>query len=296
MARSFRRRAVWLGSARLEVNLLDPTSGTSLVRCKTPKSVPLFEKGRAMKTFFFGSVVVVSLFLAASSALAQAVLPPLVYITEIHVKPGQTAAYEAARHDVIAHLRATRSSFGFTESRGEDQVYRRITPIDDYADLDGMFAERAENPLARGILARLDEAVDHNSSWVVRPRPDLGYTPGTPRLTEGEIGLFRYAFLYFRRDARAEFEPRLKALAAAFESHGSPNGLVVAQVVVGADTPMYLVRIAARDARDFYEQQASQSPEMAADVQGAIRNLRQLYRRMDTSLNTVVPELAYQPN
>ena len=249
-----------------------------------------------MKSFVFAFVVLTCLLSTVPAALVAQETPPLVYITEIHVKPGQTAVYEAARREVIAHLRATRSSLGFTESRGEDQVYRRITPIENYAALDAMFAERAANPLARDILDRLDQAVDHNESWVVRPRPDLGYAPANPRLSEDDVGLFRYGFIYFRRDARAEFEPRLKALASVFERHGSPNGLVVGQVAMGADFPMYLIRIAARDARDFYDQQASQSPEMATDVQRALTNLRQLYRRMETSLNTVVPELAYQPN
>jgi hypothetical protein len=72
--------------------------------------------------------------------------------------------------------------------------------------------------------------------------------------------------------------------------------MVVGQVVSGPDMPMYLLRFSALDAGDYYQQQASQSPEMAADVQGAIADLRQLYRRFDISLNTVLPELSYQPN
>ena len=97
-----------------------------------------------------------------------------------------------------------------------------------------------------------------------------------------------------RQRARIDSDTGLPASGRV--RHGSPNGMVVGQVVAGSDFPVYLVRIPARDARDFYEQQASQSPEMAADLQRAIGNLRELYRRMHTSLNTVVPELAYQPN
>jgi len=110
------------------------------------------------------------------------------------------------------------------------------------------------------------------------------------------LGLLRYGFLYFRRDARAEVEPRLKALAAVFERDNSPNGMGVAQVVSGPDMPMYLLRFPALDVGDYYQQQALQSPEMSANVQGAIADLRQLYRRFDISFNTVVPELSYQPN
>jgi hypothetical protein len=81
-----------------------------------------------------------------------------------------------------------------------------------------------------------------------------------------------------------------------FERNDSPNGMGVAQVVSGPDMPMYLIRLPALDATDYYQQQALQSPEMAADVQGAIAELRQLYRRFDISLNTVIPELSYQSN
>ena len=248
-----------------------------------------------MKTHLIGCIAISSFALAGCDALAQNA-PRLMRATEIHVKPGQMVAYEAARLDLIAHLRATGSPFGFTESRGENQVYRRLTPLENYATLDTMSARRAEHPVSPDILDRLNAAVDHNSHSVVRPRPDLGYQPASRRLSPDEVGLLRYAFLYIRRDARAEVEPRLKALAAVFERNDSPNAMSVAQVVSGPDTPMYLIRIPALDAGDYYQEQASQSPEMAADVQAAIADLRQLYRRFDISLNTVVPELSYQPN
>jgi hypothetical protein len=252
-------------------------------------------EGGIMKNCLIGFVAVSSFAFAGCDALGQNAAQ-LIRATEIHVKPGQTVAYEAARRDLIAHLRATGSPFGFTESRSENQVYRRLTPLENYATLDAISARRAEHPVSPDILARLDDAVEHTSFSVVRTRPDLGYQPATPRLSQDEVGLLRYGFLYFRRDARAEVGPRLKALAAVLERNNSPNGMGVAQVVSGPDMPMYLLRFPALDADDYYQQQASQSPEMAADVQGAIADLRQLYRRFDISLNTVVPELSYQPN
>ncbi len=220
-----------------------------------------------------------------------------VRVHQIHVKPGMTAQYEAARKDLIAEFAKHKYSYGFTESRGENLVYRRVIQLDNWADLDRRSAEgaRIRPSLDPSIRRRLDEAVDHLTYWTFRTRPDLAYTPDNPRLSPEEVGFHHYVFLYLRRGIGNEFDETLKKLLDLRKKHLPGDVITVAQAVTGSDVPMLLIRIPAKDAADYYAQTQRLQSAAGAEQQRLIEQLRRSYRKLEQSNNTVLPELSYQP-
>ncbi len=218
-------------------------------------------------------------------------------VIQIHVKPGMTAQYEAARKDLIAEYAKHKFSYGLTESRGENLIYRRVVPLDNWADLDRRSAElaRLRTSLDPSIRRRLGEAVDHLSYWTFRTRPDLAYTPDNQRLSPEEVGFHHYVFLYLRRGTGNEFDETLKKLLDLRKKHLPGDVFTVARAVSGSDVPMRLIRIAAKDAADYYAQNKRLRSAAGAEQQSLIEQLRQSYRKLETSNNTLVPGLSYQP-
>ncbi len=251
-----------------------------------------------MKSKLLISLVVLCLGLGLSTVTAQTPSDgQFVRVLQVHVKPGMTAQYEAARKDLIAHLAANRFSYPFSVSRGEDLVYRSITPLESWADLDKRSAEQAKilSSLDSSIRSRLDETIDHLTHWTFRTRPDLAYTPENSRLSTEEVGLHHYAFLYLRRGTGNEVDEAFKNLRDLLKKHGPGDGLVVAQAVTGPDLPMLLVRISAKDAADYYAQSERTQNAAGEEFQRLLAQLRRTYRRLEQSNNTIVPGLSYQP-
>jgi len=251
-----------------------------------------------MKSKLFTSLGLLCLGLGFSAVTAQTPADgQFVGVIQIHVKPSMTAQYEAARKDRIAEYAKHKVSYGHTESRGENLIYRRVVPLDNWADLDRRSAEfaRIRPSLDPSIRRRLNEAIDHLSYWTFRTRPDLAYTPDNPRLSPEEVGFHHYVFLYLRRGTGSEFDETLKKLLDLRKKHLPGDAIVVAQAVSGSDVPMLLVRIAAKDVADYYAQNQRLQSAAGAEQQRLIEQLRQSYRKLETSNNTVLPELSYQP-
>ncbi len=208
-----------------------------------------------------------------------------------------TAQYEAARKDLIAEFAKHKYSYGFTESRGENLVYRRVIQLDNWADLDRRSAEgaRIRPSLDPSIRRRLDEAVDHLAYWTFRTRPDLAYTPDNPRLSPKDVGFHHYVFLYLRRGTGEEAGAALKKFRALLQKVAPGTSLLVAQAVTGPDVPMLIVRFQARDAADYYTNIQRIQNAGGSEFQTILTELRRTYRRLEQSNNTVLPGLSYQP-
>ncbi len=291
------------------VDFLHPSQTAPLTFCSYPKynrpqsetPILLFlplRKGSVMKSKLITSLVVVCLSLGLSAIMAQTPSDgQFVRVLQVHVKPGMTAQYEAARKDIIAHLATHNFSYPFSVSRDENLVYRRITLLENWADLDKRSAELAKirPSLDSSIVSRLNEAIDHISYWTFRTRPDLAYTPENPRLLPEDVGLYHYAFLYLRRGKRNEVEEAFTDLRELWKKHAPGDGLVVAQAVTGPDLPMLLVRIPAKDAADYYAQNERVQNAAGEEYQRLLAQLRRTYRRLEQSNNTVLPGLSFQP-
>ena len=69
----------------------------------------------------------------------------------------------------------------------------------------------------------------------------------------------------------------------------------VAVATEGANLPKLLVRFPARNAADYYARTAEIAQTLGAPLRQLIGQVAALTRRIETSNNTVRPDLAYQP-
>jgi len=93
-----------------------------------------------------------------------------------------------------------------------------------------------------------------NSIWIYRT--DLSYFPEGSEL-EGEEANFRMWFnVYVKSDKEKEFQENMKSWAALYRSKNVPWRYDVFAGAVGVETPQYLLVYRAKDAVDFWSNNA----------------------------------------
>ena len=123
-------------------------------------------------------VAVLCLSLSLSAIMAETPSDgQFVRVLQVHVKPGMTAQYEAARRDIIAHLATHKFSYPFSVSRGENLVYRNITRLENWAGLDKRSAAAGEfEPPNKGFAERNEGFANSYQGLLFVSRPPVVLT------------------------------------------------------------------------------------------------------------------------
>ena len=238
----------------------------------------------------------VGVFLAGSTPLAIAQggqESQLIAITELHVKPGMNAEFEAGRKRVIARWEEHGRSFPAQMSVNEQGVYRQVSFRGGWEDFDRSRQEvqamPGNNPRARGV-------VDHIRQSILRTRPELSYAPDDPRVPGAEAGFIRYVFIYLRPGTGDEAAEILTKYSALNRRHNIRDNTIVTSSVVGYDAPMLLLRFHARDVEDYYAQSQENNRMLGDEGADLRRQMGALARRIETSNNVWRRDLSYQPS
>ena len=138
-----------------------------------------------------------------------------------------------------------------------------------------------------GITNSVDDEI-----WAARP--DLSYTPSSPRLGMQEQSFTHIALLYPYPGQAQAFEAGLKERSALRKKHGA-DGVDVVQLVIGRDGPAYAVLIGAKDEVDYLTQAAKEQQKMGAEWRASIDKSGPMLRRVEFVTGLARPELYYQP-
>ncbi len=198
-------------------------------------------------------LIVLMCLVSAASAQQEG---QLFRIVSFDVQLGQQPQWESALQAMMA---ATGSTYPVFASVRADRPgsYTLAMPI---ADLNEIAAQGAALQKAADkkpqLMADVTRHTQSISTRVVRARPDLSYAPASPRVAAGEAAYTRAVWLSPHPAKAADAEAMLKELGKIYAKKGLSDSLNVFEQVLGADGPLYVVRVPARDAADAAAQSA----------------------------------------
>ena len=148
------------------------------------------------------------------------------------------------------------------------------------------------DPALTGEIFGMTTSID-DEIWAARP--DLGYTPASPRLPMMEQAFLRIARLYAVPGRAMDLEAELKARNELRKKHGIPTAVNVVQMIIGAEGPVYGILISGKDEADFYAQNAKDVAKMGAEWQASLDKTGAMLRRVEFVTLMERPDLNYMP-
>ena len=244
---------------------------------------------------------------AASAAPAIAADPPArppVFVVHVeHALPAQLEGYEATTKEFVAAVQANRDvmpGFSFTALMGEDLSYAFVTPVSGFAgmgEIFGQFMALSEKlgPRWSDLMQRAGATYDHVDEWVFLELTDASYVPAAPRLRPEEERYVELVSYYARPGVESTVEALAVEIRRLYEAKGFPYGYRVFKAVLGADMPLYVVSIPAKDPADLAALHALEREVLAADYATTSARVMALTRRMDVNHYHVRPDLSLPP-
>ena len=195
----------------------------------------------------------------APVATAQQAESQLRLVEDIHISPGMADEFETLSKGRTARMAKGMVAFGRRASVSESGVYKYVTLLEsDFASLDTRREQIDAMPPAdtpggaRGIIEYIDGSIGQT-------RPELSYVPDNPRLEPSEFGFIRAISLYLKFGAEGEVAELLQQISELNSTRNSRDFRFVSSQVAGPGGQVLFLAFPARDAADYYTQQARSS-------------------------------------
>ena len=227
-----------------------------------------------------------------SCASAQQDQPQFSLWQDVHINPGKAAEFEQVRANRNAGMTEANVTFGRTVFAHDRNVYRLTIPLSNMADLDEMRTQ--ESAMSAGNPALSREVIHHIETSIQQPRPELSYTPSTPRVSDAEVGFYRGFTFYLKFGTANDAADIMQQIRALYEENSVENGFAVFSKVTGSG-PDFSVFFPARDAVDFYTENPLVFERLGASLRPLVNQLNALSHRTDSFNSTRREDLDYQP-
>ena len=227
-----------------------------------------------------------------SCASAQQDQPQFSLWQDVHINPGKAAEFEQVRANRNAGMTEANVTFGRTVFALDRNVYRLAIPLSNMADLDKMRTQ--ESAMSAGNPALSREVIHHIETSIQQPRPELSYTPSTPRVSDAEVGFYRGFTFYLKFGTANDAADIMQQIRALYEENSVENGFAVFSKVTGSG-PDFSVFFPARDAVDFYTENPLVFERLGASLRPLVNQLNALSHRTDSFNSTRREDLDYQP-
>ncbi len=223
------------------------------------------------------------------------------YLQDVAVKPSMIAEYEAAVKVYLplnAEYKATYPWYAFSV---EDFHYYFVIPVENLADVDNMFKEDSELEKKMGeekskeIGKRFAGTYEYVSSYMIYHRPDLSYTPESPRLQPEEANYRQWIWYYILPDKEKEFQEILKKFVTLTQSKNVTDGYNIYSGGIGMDIPAYLVAFSAKSAADFETHYEKAWELLGEEGKALMQKLVALTREREVKTGWFRPDLSYLP-
>ena len=240
------------------------------------------------------NALVVALFMVSlpSCASAQQDQPQFSLWQDVHINPGKAAEFEQVRANRNAGMTEANVTFGRIVYALDRNVYRLAIPLSNMADLDKMRTQ--ESAMSTGNPALSREVIHHIETSIQQPRPELSYTPSTPRVSDAEVGFYRGFTFYLKFGTANDAADIMQQIRALYEENSVENRFAVFSKVTGSG-PDFSVFFPARDAVDFYTENPLVFERLGASLRPLVNQLNALSHRTDSFNSTRREDLDYQP-
>ena len=243
------------------------------------------------------------LFLAVSvSGQATPEKPQYFLIHEEMAKPSMLQQYEGASRDIVATFKeksADPKVFNVNVYMATDFRYLYVVPIANWAGLDAFqqswmaLSQTVGKDRWRDLMTRGNNAMSSYNEFVIMRRPDLSYTPASPRLKPEEQPFVHMMFYYLDPARSDESEQIAKDYVALFKAKNISDAFSIFQFMSGNDLPVLLATTRAKSAADFYANDEKVNAMLGADVRALQARALAITRKFEVRDAMYRPELSY---
>jgi hypothetical protein len=223
------------------------------------------------------------------------------YALEVVVKPSMIAEYEAVVKEVVSLNSQYKATYIWYGMNADDFHYHFFIPVENLADVDKMFKEDSELEKKMGeekskeIGKRFAGTYEYVREFMIYHRPDLSYTPESPRLQSEEANYRQWIWYYILPDKEKEFQEILKKFVILAQSKNVSDGYNIYSGGIGMDVPAYLVAFSAKSAADFEAHYEKTWELLGEEGKELLQKLVALTREREVQTGWFRPELSYLP-
>jgi hypothetical protein len=223
------------------------------------------------------------------------------YLQDVAVKPSMIAEYEAAAKEVVSLNSQYKATYPWNGFSADDFHYYFSIPVENLADVDNMFKEDSELEKKMGeekskeIWKRFAGTYEYVRSVMIYHRPDLSYTPESPRLQPEEANYRQWIWYYILPDTGNKFQEILKKFVTLAQSKNVTDGYNIYSGGTGMDLPAYLVAFSAKSAADFETHYEKAWELLGEEGKALMQKLVALTREREVKTAWFRPDLSYIP-
>ncbi len=247
------------------------------------------------------AVLIVHVFAWALAAQEEEDKSPnkMFIIHEDVVKPSMVAEYEKATKGLQEAL----GKHGMTNLKNvvvqnDEMVYSYVSEVPNMAALDERpFAELRKKMGAEAFDAMFDEYagtyVSHRD-YMMTLRPGLSYTP-EGAADSGEMNFRHFDMAHFNPSKDDEARELAKEWVTLYENKKSPMGFRTYTGGIGTNTPFYMWVSWAKDAADFYAQNAKNRELLGEAGDDLWERSLAITDKFEHNNGRIRPDLSYLP-
>lgn len=240
--------------------------------------------------------------LGAFSILAQEEEPKsqLFFIHEDVVKPSMVSQYEEAVKGVVAKLKENNmTSLSHTVAMSEDFHYSYIYQIENMAALDANPWKELKKKIGEEAMEAMwkgyEGTYSKHKSFLARLQPSLSYTPETTSEESEAMNFRHWSFYYVNPDKGDEAREISKEWVALFTSKKIPTGYRMYTGGIGTEVPLYIVVQWAKNAAEFYAQNAKNNELLGEEGQALSEKTMAITKKFKQKDGWIRPDLSYRP-
>ncbi|UCE40147.1 MAG: hypothetical protein JSV17_11850 [Candidatus Aminicenantes bacterium] len=233
----------------------------------------------------------------AVAAQAQEQEAQLYFVREIMVKPSKVMDYFEGTTALMAQIKEHKFPYPINVFRCDDFSVVFSAPLENIADMQNLGDSWDELMAMIGpeqgkkIQDLMDGTSEFREDGLIVLRPDLSYTPESPRLKPEEVNFYRWSFAYLLPGKAPEFEETAKKYVPLMKSKNIPDGYVVYQVIMGKELPLYVLVQGGKNPADYFSMDYSET--LGEEAQVLQSKLWSLMRKMEYKNAWIARDLSY---
>ena len=238
--------------------------------------------------------------LCALSILAQAQeqKAQLYVIWDVVVKPSTVGDFEAATKEEVALYAKYKFPYTWTVSRTSDNHYYFLIPVENFAGIDDIFTafDKVEEMAGEEYQKLLDlfaGSYEYVQPAVYSLNYELSFLPGKKEAESEGRNFICWDIHYITTGKEEEYTKLIMGLQDLFRSKNVSQAWYCYQGIMGEKTPVYYWVSRAKNAVDFYTQNAKMWEALGEEGGSFYEKIMKLIRKREKKTGWYRPDLSY---
>jgi hypothetical protein len=244
-------------------------------------------------------IAVVSVFISNSALAQEKVKDQLWLVHEETAKIDMISQYIKTSKNWSAMMHEGGLPITFYAFQRNDLHYYYVSPISDYAAIDS-FPGEFRNAIKKAGKEKFSELMNDNNAsiestkdFIIRYSAHLSYVPKTPRITLDKAGFVHWSFIHYKLGKQEEVMKILKEWKSVYEKNNFPDAYDIYLMGIGGDNNEIIILDYAKNASDYYKNDADKSKEMKKEEGKLFSEISQYLISMKDYTGRPRPDLDY---